>query len=286
MSLSMFCKNCDWDAGLVHLTPNSSPLIHLPGAALLHHCDDHDDTHDDKSPVPSWSRSTRPSSQSKCGSHPPPPQVGKFYFNWATNMMNYFLDFHLSAFHRWTGQLTFSKTTWWRWIASLEVEFWIIRFRSHSGYCEKKFLRFLPLSSCYRLVEILGGFWVPPIRPSSGQLHCAPHLKVKSPIFFSLNVNSSIGVSKGIGPSTSATYHGWIRRWWSLTVVNPTVSPLKTSFNTGLTWRQQRPRVTITTQWTRQFINYQIKTSKTWYGCPCNDVRAIRKKVDWKVLVL
>merc|ERR1719336_1472126 len=37
MSLSMFCKNCDWDAGLVHLTPNSSPLIHLPGAALFHH---------------------------------------------------------------------------------------------------------------------------------------------------------------------------------------------------------------------------------------------------------
>ena len=82
MSLSMFCKNCDWDAGLVHLTPNSSPLIHLPGAALLHHCDDHDDTHDDKSPVPSWSRSTRPSSQSKCGSHLPPPEVGKIAKTW------------------------------------------------------------------------------------------------------------------------------------------------------------------------------------------------------------
>ena len=30
-------------------------------------------------------------------------------------------------------------------------------------------------------------------------------LKVKSPIFFMLNVNSSTGVSNGIGPSTSAT---------------------------------------------------------------------------------
>ena len=115
-----------------------------------------------------------------------------------------------------------------------------------------------------------------PTRPSSVQLCWDPHLKVNSPIFFSLNVNSSIGVSKGIGPSTSATYHEWIWRWWSWTVVNRTASPLKTSFNTGLTWRQQRPRVTITTQWTRQFINYLIKISKSWYGCPCNYVRAIR----------
>ena len=61
-------------------------------------------------------------------------------------------------------------------------------------------------------LKFSGDSGFPPIRPSSGQLHCAPHLKVNSPIFFSLNVNSSIGVSKGIGPSTSATYHGWIRR--------------------------------------------------------------------------
>ena len=181
-----------------------------------------------------------------------------------------------SAFHRWTGQLTFSKTTWWRWIASLEVELWIIR--SHSGYYEKKFLRFLPLSICHHVIvwsKFSGDSGSPPTRPSSVQLCWAPHLKVNSPIFFSLNVNSSIGVSKGIGPSTSATYHG---RIWSWTVVNRTVSPLKTSFNTRLTWRQQRPRVTITTQWNRQFINYLIKTSKSLYGCPCNDVRAIRKE--------
>ena len=186
-----------------------------------------------------------------------------------------------------SGQLTFSKTTWWRWIASLEVEFWIIRFRSHSGYCEKKFLRFLPLSSCHRLTFGRNSRGILPTRPSSVQLCWAPHLKVNSPIFFSLNVNSSIGVSKGIGPSTSATYHEWIWRWWSWTVVNRTVSPLKTSFNTGLTWRQQRPRVTITTQWTRQFINYLIKISKSWYGCPCNYVRAIRnlKSIE-KILVL
>ena len=133
--------------------------------------------------------------------------------NWTTNMMNYFLDFSVlftgglanSLFPR---QLDEDGSRPWKWNCESPDHTLVTMKRnsSVSSPCQSVIMSSFGRNSWGILPP-------PPPPPSSVQLCWAPHLKVNSPIFFSLNVNSSIGVSKGIGPSTSATYREWIWRW-------------------------------------------------------------------------